>query len=71
MVMYQGNPSISVHLTGYDGIHPGGAARVLSPAFNITLRLMQRSSASECWPCKVPFEAFFFYFVWLCTLTPS
>ena len=39
MSMYRGSPSISVHLTGYDGIDPGGAARVVSPAFNITLRL--------------------------------
>uniref|UniRef100_A0A453FMA1 Late embryogenesis abundant protein LEA-2 subgroup domain-containing protein n=1 Tax=Aegilops tauschii subsp. strangulata TaxID=200361 RepID=A0A453FMA1_AEGTS len=30
---------VSVHLTGYDGIDPGGAGRVVSPAFNITLRL--------------------------------
>jgi hypothetical protein len=40
MVMYWvGSPSVSVHLAGYDGIDPGGAARVVSPAFNITLRL--------------------------------
>jgi hypothetical protein len=40
IVMYlQGNPSMSVHLTGYGGIDPGGAARVVSPTFNITLRL--------------------------------
>ncbi|CAM0883437.1 unnamed protein product [Alopecurus aequalis] len=39
LIMNPGNPSISVHLTGYDGIDPGGAARVVSPAFNITLRL--------------------------------
>ncbi|CAM0883440.1 unnamed protein product [Alopecurus aequalis] len=38
-IMNRGSPSISVHLTGYDGIDPGGAARVVSPAFNITLRL--------------------------------
>jgi hypothetical protein len=32
-------PSFSVHLTGYDGIHPGRAARLVSPSFNITLRM--------------------------------
>uniref|UniRef100_A0ACD5W390 Uncharacterized protein n=1 Tax=Avena sativa TaxID=4498 RepID=A0ACD5W390_AVESA len=40
LAMYlQGSPSVSVHLMGYDGIDPGGAAPVVSPAFNITLRL--------------------------------
>ncbi|KAM3351724.1 hypothetical protein ACQJBY_023579 [Aegilops geniculata] len=33
------NSVVSVHLTGYDGIDPGAAGRVVSPAFNITLRL--------------------------------
>ncbi|PAN28289.2 hypothetical protein PAHAL_5G141400 [Panicum hallii] len=32
-------PSYSVHLTGYEGIDPGRAARIVSPAFNVTLRM--------------------------------
>ncbi|KAJ1285606.1 hypothetical protein BS78_03G291300 [Paspalum vaginatum] len=32
-------PSFSVHLTGYEGIDPGGAARVVSPSFDVTLRV--------------------------------
>ncbi|XBI29309.1 hypothetical protein VPH35_053320 [Triticum aestivum] len=32
-------PVVSVHLMGYDGMDPGAAGRVVSPAFNITLRL--------------------------------
>jgi hypothetical protein len=32
-------PSFSVHLTGYDDIHPGRAAGLVSPSFNITLRM--------------------------------
>jgi len=32
-------PSYSVHLTGYEGIGPGRAARIVSPAFNVTLRM--------------------------------
>ncbi|KAI5000649.1 hypothetical protein ZWY2020_005238 [Hordeum vulgare] len=40
MVMDRGSPGVvSVHLTGYDGIDPGAAGRVVSPAFNVTLRL--------------------------------
>ncbi|RLM93859.1 hypothetical protein C2845_PM08G26850 [Panicum miliaceum] len=32
-------PSYSVDLTGYDGIDAGRAARIVSPAFNVTLRM--------------------------------
>ncbi|CAL4954319.1 unnamed protein product [Urochloa decumbens] len=32
-------PSFSVELTGYDGIDPGRAPRIVSPAFNVTLRM--------------------------------
>ncbi|RLN23176.1 hypothetical protein C2845_PM07G24460 [Panicum miliaceum] len=32
-------PSCSVHLTGYEGIDPGRAARIVSPAFKVTLRM--------------------------------
>ncbi|KAF8766189.1 hypothetical protein HU200_007693 [Digitaria exilis] len=32
-------PSYSVDLTGYDGMDPGGAARIVSPSFNVTIRM--------------------------------
>lgn len=32
-------PSYSVELTGYEGIDPGRAARLVSPSFNVTLRM--------------------------------
>ncbi|CAL4947222.1 unnamed protein product [Urochloa decumbens] len=32
-------PSYSVDLTGYDGIDPARAARIVSPSFNVTLRM--------------------------------
>ncbi|RLN24225.1 hypothetical protein C2845_PM07G24440 [Panicum miliaceum] len=32
-------PSYSVDLTGYEGIDPGRAARIVSPSFNVTLRM--------------------------------